>query len=148
MKRSPVLEPLSRDHHQALVVAQRLRRASPETAAEVRERFLDFWRSEQVRHFRVEEEVLLPAYAGHGDPGHPLVVRVLVDHVEIRHRADRLARNPSPPIEALQRLGSKLAEHVRLEERELFPLIEAALPDEELEPLCERIAAAESAAGA
>lgn len=145
MKRSPGLEPLSRDHHQALVVGQRLRRASPATAAEARDRFLEFWHSEQVRHFRVEEEVLLPAYAGHGDPGHPLVVRVLVEHVEIRHRADRLARAADPSIDALRQLGAKLAEHVRLEERELFPLIEAALPDDDLERLTAQLVAAENA---
>jgi hemerythrin-like domain-containing protein len=35
----------------------------------------------------------------------------------------------------VRRLGELLHEHVRAEERELFPAIEAALPDEELSAL-------------
>jgi hypothetical protein len=42
MKRSAALASLSRDHHQALVVAQRLRRATDATAAEARETFLAY----------------------------------------------------------------------------------------------------------
>jgi hypothetical protein len=133
MKRDPALASLSRDHHQALVTAQRLRRAGPGTAGEGRAAFLEFWEQHGRTHFRAEEEILLPAFAGHGDPHHPLVARALCDHVAIRHRADALAGRPSPPLAALHELGSRLGDHVRLEERELFPLIEQALPAAELE---------------
>lgn len=77
MKRSEALTPLSHDHHQALVLAQRLRRADAGNAPEVRDAFLGFWREHGQRHFREEEELLLPAYAGHGDAHHPLVLRAL-----------------------------------------------------------------------
>jgi len=40
MKRHRVLQPLSRDHHVALVAAQRLRRATPDGAAAARDAFL------------------------------------------------------------------------------------------------------------
>ena len=43
MKRSAALAALSRDHHQALIVAQQLRRATVATAAEAREAFLAYW---------------------------------------------------------------------------------------------------------
>lgn len=121
-------------------MAQRLRRAEEGTAGEALRQFLDYWHSHGRRHFQSEEEILLPAYAGHGDPGHPLVVRVLVDHVDIRHRAQELERRSGPAPEMLRQLGSRLAEHVRLEERELFPLIEDALPAEELEAVASRLA--------
>ena len=39
-------------------------------------------------HFRLEEEVLLPAFAAHGDAYHPLVAHVLCDHVAIRQQAE------------------------------------------------------------
>ena len=67
MKRTAALQPLSRDHHQALSVAQKLRRADAGTAPGVRDAFLEFWRSHGRDHFRSEEEILLPAFAGHGD---------------------------------------------------------------------------------
>ena len=53
---------------------------------------------------------------------------MLCDHVAIRAQADVLARDPHPGALALCELGASLADHVRLEERRLFPLIERALP--------------------
>lgn len=134
MKRSEALAILSRDHHHALVVAQRLRRAGAETVEAARGQFLAYWADEGRRHFQLEEELLLPAFASHsqGAARDPLVLRVLSDHVTIRSWAAQLAATAAPTVEALHQLGSELAAHVRLEERELFPLIEAAIPAGEL----------------
>lgn len=132
MKRSEALAILSRDHHQALVVAQKLNRADGETAGAARTRFLDYWEAEGRRHFQLEEELLLPAFAAHGDGRHPLVLQVLGDHVAIRSQAARVASSTTVDTEALHELGAELAAHVRLEERELFPVIEDAVPADEL----------------
>lgn len=131
LKRHDALAALSRDHHHALVVAQRLKRASESTATGAREAFLDYWRADGQRHFREEEEILLPSYAGFADLGQPVIARVLVDHIRIRRLAHEVASD-NPGISVLQALGTQLAEHVRREERELFPLIEQALPEVEL----------------
>jgi hypothetical protein len=128
MKRSPALVTLSHDHHQALSVALKLRRATPRTADDARAAFLAYWDRHGRQHFRLEEEVLLPAYADHGDAHHPLVARALCDHVAIRARADALAVDPAGDPAVLYDLGTLMADHIRLEERELFPLIESALP--------------------
>lgn len=128
MKRDPALVVLSRDHHKALSVALRLRRATAGTATGVRADALRFWTMVGRAHFRLEEEVLLPAYARYGDPHHPLVARALCDHVAIRQRMDTLARDAPPEVACLRELGTMLSDHVRLEERELFVLIEQALP--------------------
>jgi iron-sulfur cluster repair protein YtfE (RIC family) len=143
MKRSRALTTLSRDHHQALVVAQTLRRATDTTAAEAREAFLAYWSEHGRQHFRREEELLFPAYAGHGDPQDPLVLRALGEHALIRHRAITLAATPSADPGLLEQLGSELAAHVRLEEREVFPLIERAIPERELDALARALAGAE-----
>ena len=132
MKRSEALAILSRDHHHALVVAQKLTRADAESADAARTRFLAYWDEEGRRHFQLEEELLFPAFAAHGDPRHPLVLRALGDHVVIRSRAAQLAATDEPAIDVLHELGTDLATHVRLEERELFPVIEVAMPAEEL----------------
>lgn len=128
MKRDPALTSLSRDHHQALFVAQKLRRAGAETAGEALAAFVAYWERHGRAHFRSEEEVLLPAYAAYGDAYDPLVARVLCDHVAIRQRVDALDRDPAVILGALHELGSLITDHVRLEERELFPLIESAIP--------------------
>jgi hypothetical protein len=145
VKRSDALAGLSRDHHHALVVAQRLRRADARTAAAAREAFLSFWQTEGSVHFRIEEELLLPAYARHGSSRHEAVVRVLTDHVELRRRAADLGADPTPELARLHELGERLDEHVRHEERVLFGLIEAALPPGELAELAKAMEAAERA---
>jgi iron-sulfur cluster repair protein YtfE (RIC family) len=63
-----------------------------------------------------------------------VVARVLVDHVRIRRLASEVS-DALAPVELLQQLGHELEQHVRREERELFPLIERCLPEEELRQL-------------
>jgi hemerythrin-like domain-containing protein len=133
VKRHKALEQLSRDHHQALFQAMRLKRAEEGDAGSVLGDFLDFWFGVGHLHFRAEEEVLLPAYSAYGDGSRAEVIRVLVDHMQIRREAHELGglkEDPAP--ERLHALGEKLDAHVRHEERVLFPLIEEALPDDEL----------------
>ena len=132
MKRSVALAPLSRQHHHGLFAALRLKRADADAAAEARATFVDFWEREGRDHFRVEEELLLPAYARHGEHDHPAVVRVLVEHVDLRRRGEDVAAAPDPDPEELHELGERLEQHIRHEEQVLFPLIEEALPADEL----------------
>lgn len=144
MKRSEALAILSRDHHQALFVAHKLTRADEATADAERARFLEFWTTGGGhRHFQLEEELLLPAYARYGDPHHPLVLRVLGDHVAIRARAAQLAERHDATPDVLHELGAALSAHVRLEERELFGVIEDAMPADELLALARRLEDAE-----
>ena len=119
------------------MIARRLRHATDETAAQTAAAFLAHWRAEEKQHFRLEEELLLPAYARHGDPHHPAVVRMLIDHILIRRDAGRL--EDQPPLELMHDLGARLSSHVELEERELFPLVEATIPEFELAALGERL---------
>ena len=137
MKRHPALVSLSRDHHHALVIARQLRNAATQTASEATRAFLSHWDTEQKQHFRLEEELLLPAYAAHGAPDHPTVIRMLLDHMLIRRDADQLAN--APRLELLHDLGARLAAHVELEEHELFPLIEQTIPEPELDALGDRL---------
>jgi hemerythrin-like domain-containing protein len=135
MKRSVALAHLSRDHHLGLVVAQQLRRPTRANAAAARDAFLTFWDREGHEHFRIEEDVLLPAFARHHPHTDQAVVRVLTDHVDLRRRAADLAADPDPALEDLHELGERLRAHIRHEERVLFGLIEGALSDGDLAAL-------------
>lgn len=143
MRRSAALVSLSRDHHQALAVALKLRRATAESAAADRAAFLAYWSGHGRRHFRQEEELLFPAFAGHGDPHHPLVLQALGDHAAIRCAADAVAADADAAPDALHALGVQLADHVRLEERQVFPLIEDAMPAPDLAALAAALEAAD-----
>jgi iron-sulfur cluster repair protein YtfE (RIC family) len=145
MKRSEALTPLSHEHHHALFVAQKLRNATPQNAAAATDEFLAFWRSGGEAHFQAEEEILFPAWSRRAPADHESVVKLLVDHVELRRMAADLA---SDPLEAdeLHVLGERLHDHVRYEERVFFPLVEQTLPAQDLERILdafeERAAAA------
>ncbi|MET0973374.1 MAG: hemerythrin domain-containing protein [Thermoleophilaceae bacterium] len=144
MKRDPALTDLSRDHHQALFRAMRMKRATEDDVDDVRDDVLAFWSDHGAQHFRIEEEILLPAFATRSDPRSEAVVTVLVDHVWIRERMNRLAQDELG-LAGVRELGARLEQHVRHEERVLFPLIEEALERDALATLARRIAAAESA---
>ncbi len=135
MKRDAALVSLSRDHHHALAVALKLRRATESTADDARVALAVYWSPHGRMHFRLEEEVMLPAYAGHGDPHHPLVSRALCDHVAIRHRVHAVLADSESTVADLHDLGGLISAHVRFEERELFPLIERAMPTAHLAAL-------------
>lgn len=141
MKRSEALQPLSRDHHQALYVALQLRRADDPVAG--REAFLEFWDEHGREHFRIEEEVLLPVWGELGTPDPGSVARVAQEHLAIRVAARRLAA-AEPELEALHELGDLLDGHVRFEERELFPLIEEDLDVQQLDRMADAVEEAEA----
>ncbi len=141
MKRAEALRPLSREHLGALLVARQLRGAAdPERATAT---FLDFWREDGQRHFRIEEEVLLPAWALAGEVDRAGVARMLEEHLAIRREALRLAAGEAS-LAQVQALGTALYDHVRFEERQLFPLAEAAFDAAGLDRLAAAIEEAEA----
>lgn len=141
MKRDERIRGLSRDHHHALVLARFIaavgaRRALDGAAiALVKERFA----TEIVPHF-VVEEILLTALEGHGVDD--LVQRTREDHatmVELLASVTESSRSSMHPVgyhAACHALGALLADHVRFEERELYPACEAKLPAEVLDRVC------------
>lgn len=141
MKRADALRPLSREHLTALLVAKGLREA--DDIDEATRAFLRFWENDGQRHFRIEEEVLLPTWAAHAELDRPGVSRLLDEHLVIRREALLLAGGKLS-LEEVRKLGELLHDHVRFEERQLFPLAEDALDDESLGRLAVAIEAAES----
>jgi hemerythrin-like domain-containing protein len=144
VKRHPSLHALSQHHHFALIQALGMRRAA-EATAEKRaaaverqaEKFVRFWHKSGQVHFREEEEVLLPAYARHTRLDEDAdVMHILADHAEIRAAVrdieERLAAKTPIDAEEIGRLGKLLHDHVRLEENEVFPRIEKALGEKQL----------------
>lgn len=134
MRRDDRLRPLSRDHYHALVLARFIgaicaRGGMDAQAVEVvRERFA----AEITPHF-LAEDTLLAALEGHGVDH--LVARTRDEHAMIlKLLEDALADKASCMCE----LGKLLIEHVRFEERELYPACEQLLSSDTLD----RIAAA------
>src|SRR5689334_2352619 len=109
MKRSPELQPLSHDHHHALDVARRLKRATEADLEDVRAYRDRFWAERGAAHFDEEERMF-----NAGNVPAEMLDRMLREHAQIR------AATVASVAEA-HALGTLLHDHVRFEERELFP---------------------------
>jgi hemerythrin-like domain-containing protein len=136
LRRSKQLKPLSSEHHQALLVAFQLKKGLAghgDTAGAPRDlpgllalakRFAD---NLFGTHTRAEEELLgrhLPAAD---------MRRLQFEHAEMARLLDA-AKQPRPTDsrQALSAFAELLERHVRWEERELFPAVEAAMGEAEL----------------
>lgn len=136
MRRHEGLKPLSQEHHLALVEAKHLRGAGEEADVDsAAARVLAAW-PDLDRHFRDEERLLLPVLGRYAGSECPEIVETLRQHVAIRAAVDAIAERMdgglAPAAVDLHRLGELLREHVRYEERVLFPEVEQVLPPEQL----------------
>lgn len=125
MKRTPALQDLSREHHDALKLARHGKLAAlsgdAATVAAYGAHVARSFANEMEPHFREEESELLPFLAAAGDG--ELVWRTLAEHAELRALAIALRQ---PDAAALLRFSELLTAHVRFEERELFAAAQAA----------------------
>ncbi|HET9137629.1 MAG TPA: hemerythrin domain-containing protein [Candidatus Kapabacteria bacterium] len=135
MKRHSVLIPFSHSHHEALLVALRLKKGGPSSAndtlwpkepLEQAQALLRFADRELYPHFSLEEEYLFPAAAGKSEKIDTLISGLLSDHSGFRSALAAFNRpaDSSSIAAQLKQFGEDLERHIRLEERELFPLIE------------------------
>lgn len=109
--------------------------AEPAERMRVAGAFLSFYEQDTLLHFHEEEEVLFPALIEHVDEVPAELTQVLVEHVRIHGLVGRLrhaSEAGAPDGALLGELGETLRSHVRLEENELFPLIERVVPASDL----------------
>ncbi|WP_080875466.1 hemerythrin domain-containing protein [Oceanobacillus timonensis] len=137
-QRHDALKPLSHHHHHALVQAMALKQAgTEETDQSLGESFrslVDYWEKDAVSHFRDEEEILLPLYDAYAEePETELMKEMLFQHMQIRSLVYAIRENREDPYDKMHRLGELLEKNVRFEEREVFPVIEEAIPDKYLQ---------------
>ncbi|MGH2826940.1 MAG: hemerythrin domain-containing protein [Actinomycetota bacterium] len=137
-KRHDSLIPLSHDHHHALAQARRLEVAASMTDLPERRRaaddFVNFYLGRLVRHFREEEELFFAPLVN-DDEAHDRVMQAVEEHLQVHALAralrSQLAAGEAEP-ETLSALSRLLTTHVRWEERNLLPLVEKLLPQEQL----------------
>jgi hemerythrin-like domain-containing protein len=140
-KRNEALIPLSHDHHHALAQARRLDAAASMTDVPERRRaaddFVNFYLGRLVRHFREEEELFFAPLVD-SDEAHGQVMQAVAEHLQMHALARTLRRQLAggeADPETLEALSKLLIAHVRWEERDLLPLVERLLSQEQLEEL-------------
>ena len=130
IKRSPEIAALSRDHHHTLLLSWKIRQGTKRNVetGRIAAYALHFYDTHIKEHF-LEEEVLLFSKLPENDE---LRTRAINEHHQLRALFGSLTGIPVE-YEQLLQLGDKLDQHVRFEERTLFPHIEKTFSTEELQ---------------
>ena len=114
MKRHDALEPFSRDHYAGLVVARHLMLDQNEASLRA---CVEYWNREMQDHFQEEERLLAPLATPE------MAQRMKQEHNVIREKI-LAAQTHHPDSDELREMGQTIHDHIRWEERELFPLLE------------------------
>ena len=134
MKRDKNLINLSSEHHDGLVIALRIKKAleKPNNYQVVINYVLHLWDSLK-NHFNQEEENFLQSK--NIDKENEFIKRMLNEHERFEELVNRLSSDNDTVKEALTEFAELLNDHIRFEERELFPYVEQSLTEDELEQI-------------
>ena len=158
MKRHVSLVPLSRDHHDGLVLAQRLilgrptnpRADWPIARAEQVGRLLAFFETVLRRHFEAEEAHVFPVAMEQTGEVREVARQLIDEHDDMRARIRAFTEDPTTRLgERLTAFGELLKGHIHTEERVLFERMQAELDAAALQAIGVRLDEyASTAAGA
>lgn len=133
-RRHPALVPYTSDHHHGLAESRRLKLAAGGEGSErvaAANGFSAFFREDAARHFADEEAHLLPALMDKGLTERAMMVTILQEHIEIRELVDELARSARAgdvhPL-LMRKVAGAFSAHIKLEERQLFPMLQRVAP--------------------
>ena len=128
-KRHKSLQPLSKEHHYGLLLSWKIRAGLRKNIALKRIHVYAHWFYENhlIPHFEVEEHCVFTIL---GDDN-KLVKRALADH----RRLGRLFSKETDCLKALSNIEEELEQHIRFEERVLFPEIQKVATEEQLEQI-------------
>lgn len=131
IKRSRQLAPLSREHHDGLLFAWKIKQglANKTSSETLRSYTMWYWKHHIKPHFFHEEKILLP-YLPHD---HPMAVRLREEHDHIRELV--LGLDDQADRRSLLLLCDLINQHIHFEERELFGYMEAHLSPVKLEEI-------------
>lgn len=151
MKRHSAIVPLSHDHHHALILAQAIKKNAVKSglgAKSIEEKVkatIIVYNTELIPHFSHEEVLLFPIALGKDEELDKMIQDIIEEHDKIRNSIESL--NNGNVEENLDEFGKLLENHVRTEERILFPKIEKIVGEEELNFLNGQIIAVKDGCG-
>jgi hemerythrin-like domain-containing protein len=134
LKRSPELQPLSREHHDGLLFAWKIRRGLHNNTSidQLRSYVGWYWKNHIRPHFYQEEKILFPCM-----PEHEFMARMKKEHDLIRELVIAIDLD-TERIDFI-RLADLIEKHIRFEERELFPSLQTTLSPKELTAIEEQL---------
>lgn len=126
LKRHKSLQPLSRDHHQGLLLSWKIRSGFNKNIEATRMKTYTDWFFEThlMPHFELEELHIFPLLEADNE----LVKRALAEH----RRLKRLFNETDDIEKSLSKIEEELEQHIRFEERVLFPEVQKVATEAEL----------------
>jgi iron-sulfur cluster repair protein YtfE (RIC family) len=122
LKRSAHLTPLSRDHHNGLLLCWKIRQGLRNSIEDQRiVRYLEFCFEHELKEHFDQEERLVFSLVKAGDPE---ISKAREQHKELKRLIQKLIRNVETHRALLGQFADLLEQHIRFEERILFPYIE------------------------
>lgn len=139
MRRHLQLQPLSRQHHNGLLMSLLLLKGLRKNAdLQVLSDFIMLgWREELQSHFEAEEKILIPALK-ETDFDNSLIQQLLIEHTELRSLVQKIESN-SAGMGEISQFSALLEKHIRFEERIFFPKAEEMLSEEKLSAIGEQL---------
>ena len=139
MKRIEAISPLSRDHHSSLILAQLLKKGAPiynelpNTAIEKKVYALNHYNTHIKYHF-VSEEKMFTLVNNISN-----VIKTLFEEIILEHKKiDALFYELEHAVDVektMDEIGILLEEHIRKEERILFPILQEKCTADELDKI-------------
>ena len=131
IKRSSQLAPLSREHHDGLLFAWKLRQGlGNETPVETLGNYcIWYWKHHMKQHLHQEEDILLK-YLG---PTNALAKQMKEEHDDIRELIISIGHKPDTITIGM--LADFISRHIRFEEKSLFNYLEQNLSAEQLDEI-------------
>lgn len=118
---------LSHEHHQGLIFAVRLRKAHQASSETLKHYINDFWDTSLNSHFSNEEKLFLDLITDK-----ELKKRFLKEHKQIRDLLRDITDSEEEIVEKAMQFGVLINDHIRFEERILFPWLQENLTLAEL----------------
>ncbi len=136
MKRNINLQPLSQDHHRALVLARKISHQAENSGAQ-QETFVTNYAQEinQIvhEHFSLEERYIFDIEGTDNSVFTELSAMLILEHQQMKLLWQKIQ---SGDFHLLAEFSSLLSQHTRCEERQLFPLVEQIFSQRQLEKIC------------
>jgi hemerythrin-like domain-containing protein len=135
LKRNEQLVKLSKDHHSTLLFCWKVRTGLRyDTETERIKKYVQyFWTDHMLPHFFEEESILF------ADVQDTAVQRARDEHGKIAQQIKALDVEGASAAHQLSAIADAVENHVRYEERELFPHLEKVLTQDQLESIGKQI---------
>lgn len=143
MKRHSALINLSREHHAALILAQILKKDGPNfkdlpSDDEGKRNYtLSFYRTNLVKHFHSEEEILFAFVDKQNSFLSEQTAQLIGEHKKLKNLIHQLSTTDNLE-KALDKIGSLLEKHIRFEERIYFQKVQEIFSEKQLDELSSR----------